>query len=265
MEKKRILIIDDDEQIRKLLHKILIGAGYEVYVAADGKKGVQLFHEKPVDLVITDMIMPEKMGVEVILELKEKFPGIKVIAISGGGDFGPELELDMAGTLEVHTIEKPFSPNDILEAVDRLTAEDQTQSMVNQQQVIQSKEETLRVEREFIDQEINRSKSLGCSFGVLALQVGQSVPRGLSKLLPGKTISCHPFEKDFLQIDDSIAKTRYRKYYVVLSQTDENGVRSTKEKIIELAKAHKWGDVAVNAAVYPKDGDTSYKLLDKIS
>jgi len=145
MDKKRILIIDDSEHIRNLLNKILQEAGYEVLLAADGKEGLRLFYEKPVDLVITDMLMPRKMGIEVILELKNKFPKIKIIAISGGGDFGPELELDMAKTLDAYTIAKPFSPKDILEAVDRLTAEDQTKSPVNEQPALPGCEETLKV------------------------------------------------------------------------------------------------------------------------
>ena len=123
---KNILIIDDDDQIHDLLNKILKRAGYEVFAASDGSKGLQLFYERPVDLVITDMVMPEKMGIDVILELRQKFPKMRVIAISGGGAFGAEIELDMAKTLDAYTIQKPFSAKDILEAVAKLTTEDQT-------------------------------------------------------------------------------------------------------------------------------------------
>ena len=179
--KKNILIIDDSEQLRKLLYRLLKGAGYEVFVASDGSEGLQLFHEKPVDLVITDMIMPGKMGIEVILELKEKFPEMKVIAISGGGDFGAELELDIARTLEAYTIEKPFSPKEILEVVNKLTTVEQTIPKESEQKDLPKNEKTLKIEREFIDKEINRSKRFGFKFNLLAVLISESVPRGISK------------------------------------------------------------------------------------
>lgn len=64
---------------------MLENVGYEIVVAADGKKGIKAFQEKPLDLVITDIFMPEKEGLETIRELKRDFPDVKIIAISGGG------------------------------------------------------------------------------------------------------------------------------------------------------------------------------------
>ena len=129
MIKKSILVIDDSEEIRKLLYELLKRAGYEVFMASDGNEGLRLFREKPVDLVITDMVMPGKMGIDVILELTREFPKVKIIAISAGGDFGPELELDMAKAYEAVTITKPFSSEEILKAVSKLLRSgDQTES-----------------------------------------------------------------------------------------------------------------------------------------
>ena len=117
---KQILIIDDSEIDRMVLEEILKEAGYEVFTASDGKEGVDLFHKNPVDLVITDMVMPGKMGIDVILELIEKHPEQKIIAMSAGSDFGPEIELSMARGFVEYTITKPFDPETILEIVTEL-------------------------------------------------------------------------------------------------------------------------------------------------
>jgi DNA-binding NtrC family response regulator len=120
---KRILVIDDSKIYRKILEEILIQAGYEVILASDGKEGLERFYKDPTDLVITDMVMPEKMGIDVIVELKETYPDLKIIAVSAGGDFGPEIELDMARELKAHTIQKPFDPDRVLQMVAKLLSE----------------------------------------------------------------------------------------------------------------------------------------------
>ncbi len=86
MENKRILVIDDDDFVRTVVCKGLRTRGYRVLEAANGELGMSLIErgENP-DLVITDIVMPEKDGLETILELRKKCPGIKVIAISGAG------------------------------------------------------------------------------------------------------------------------------------------------------------------------------------
>jgi len=67
--------------------------------------------------------MPEKMGIEMIMELRENHPDLKIIAMSAGGDFGPEIELDMAGAFGGYTITKPFDPGAVLKNVNELLAD----------------------------------------------------------------------------------------------------------------------------------------------
>jgi len=86
----RILVIDDDIQILEMLGQTLEREGYEVVDALDGKEGMRLYREAPTDLVITDIVMPEKEGVETIMELKRDFPDVKIIAMSGGGQINSE-------------------------------------------------------------------------------------------------------------------------------------------------------------------------------
>jgi len=117
---KRILIIDDSEIDRMILEEILVQGGYKVTQASDGKEGMEIFRAQTFDLVITDMIMPEKLGIEVLLEMNEDFPEAKVIAISAGDEYGLELDLDMARQIDVPTISKPFQPEEILDAVKKL-------------------------------------------------------------------------------------------------------------------------------------------------
>jgi DNA-binding response OmpR family regulator len=90
------LVIEDDDRLRTTLRKMLERSGYEVVVASNGKEGIKHFREAPCDLVITDLIMPEKEGLETIRELKEEVPDIKVIAISGGGREGFDDSLRLA-------------------------------------------------------------------------------------------------------------------------------------------------------------------------
>lgn len=117
----RVLIIEDDNEVREFLQSLLERAGYETVTAVNGKEGVELFRTAVVDLVITDIIMPEKDGIETLMDMKRTNPGLKVIAISGGGRAEPENYLHSARLLGAdHTIKKPFTNEDILEAVGTL-------------------------------------------------------------------------------------------------------------------------------------------------
>ncbi len=120
----KILIIDDDVQIRKLLQNLLDRAGYEVAVAADGKEGLDAYRRAPADLIITDLIMPEKEGIEMILELRQESPVVKIIAISGGARIAPENYLRMAESLGAsRTFSKPVDRKALLAAIEELLAE----------------------------------------------------------------------------------------------------------------------------------------------
>ena len=111
-----ILIIDDEEPIRALLRTTLEAAGYEVTEAPNGRIGLELYRRRPTDLVITDILMPEMNGLDLILELTRAFLNDKVIAISGASD--TENTLDAAKLLGVrHTLHKPFSMNALLKTV----------------------------------------------------------------------------------------------------------------------------------------------------
>lgn len=120
----RILVIEDEDQMRKLLRQVLEDAGYEVEEASDGLEGIGLYRENPADLIITDMIMPKKEGMEIILDLKLEFPEVKIIAISGGGRVGPEPYLQVAeGFGAERVFMKPFDIKALLEAVKEIIGE----------------------------------------------------------------------------------------------------------------------------------------------
>jgi two-component system response regulator (stage 0 sporulation protein F) len=111
-----ILIIDDEEGIRALLRTMLELAGYEVIEAANGRQGLELYRLRPTDLIITDILMPELNGLDMILELTRQFLHAKVIAISGEG--GEDNVLDVAKLLGARrTFHKPFSMPKLLDAV----------------------------------------------------------------------------------------------------------------------------------------------------
>lgn len=115
----RILIIDDDDGIRRLIRRILEKAGYEVFEAPNGKVGFELYELERPDLIITDMIMPEMDGAETILSIRSDRLDAKIIAISGGSEFARTSTClrvsELAGALR--TLRKPFTQRDMLEAV----------------------------------------------------------------------------------------------------------------------------------------------------
>lgn len=114
----RVLIVDDDEQIRALLQEVMAWAGFDVAVAENGRVAMRLQGQQPADLVITDLIMPEQEGLETITSLKKSYKGIKIIAISGGGRIGPEAYLPAALELGADRIfSKPFDVQEIVAAV----------------------------------------------------------------------------------------------------------------------------------------------------
>jgi DNA-binding response OmpR family regulator len=115
----RILIIEDDPQIRSVICYILEREGYEVDEADDGQAGIRLYRENPADLIITDIILPNLPGSSVISRLWYEFPELKVIAISGGGvAYGPSEYLNFARELGARRIlPKPFKRDELLAAV----------------------------------------------------------------------------------------------------------------------------------------------------
>ncbi|MCZ6677490.1 MAG: response regulator [Candidatus Poribacteria bacterium] len=114
----RILVIDDDDQVRGMLRQMLERAGYEVIEAPDGEEGMRLYREAPSDLVIMDLIMPEKEGIESIAVLRRDFPDVKIIAISGDGHIGPDDYLHVAEMLGARrTFAKPLDWKAVLQSV----------------------------------------------------------------------------------------------------------------------------------------------------
>ncbi len=119
--KGRILVVDDDPGFREMLQCMLSDDGFEVELATNGLEALSKYRANPTDLVVTDIIMPEKEGIETIIELKRDYPGIKIIAISGGGSIGPKEYLDTVRLLGVkHTFFKPFEVSDLIVAVKKL-------------------------------------------------------------------------------------------------------------------------------------------------
>src|SRR4051812_23835027 len=82
---QRIMVVDDDPGIRRSLDSLLSRAGYQVIQAGDGSEAIRLWREHAADLVITDLHMPKKDGIQTIMELLTHTPGIPIIAMSGGG------------------------------------------------------------------------------------------------------------------------------------------------------------------------------------
>jgi CheY-like chemotaxis protein len=120
----RILIVEDDEEIRSVLGEILRSEGHETTLASNGKEGLRIFKEAGADVIITDIIMPDKEGLETIMELREKHPDVKIVAISGGGMSDAESYLKLAEKMGAScTLSKPFQREELLQVVNNLLAD----------------------------------------------------------------------------------------------------------------------------------------------
>ena len=120
----RILIIDDEPQIRSMLTLMLEREGYEIVEAADGVAGIKIYRQNPADLIITDLIMPNKDGIGMIIDLKKEFPDVKIIAMSGGGLNKPDGYLKGAKKLGAAcTLTKPIDREEMLKAVREILKE----------------------------------------------------------------------------------------------------------------------------------------------
>ncbi len=106
----QVLVIDD-EAVRQTIALLLEDAGIEVVQAADGKEGLRAFQRARPDLIVTDIIMPEKEGIQTIIDIRKQDPKLPIIAISGGGRIGNTDFLQIAARLGASTtLPKPFDP-----------------------------------------------------------------------------------------------------------------------------------------------------------
>lgn len=115
-----VLVIDDNQDVRDLIQFILEGAGYSVELAPDGAAGLRSQRARPADVVITDIFMPNQDGLETIARLREEYPAVRVVAMSGGGGSGIKGGgcLSTAREVGAHAVlPKPFDLDQLLRAV----------------------------------------------------------------------------------------------------------------------------------------------------
>ena len=113
-----ILVVDDELLIRQMLKRMLEMEGYEVTTASNGNMAINLVREKHVDLVITDVLMSEADGLELLMKMKKQTCGIKIIAISGGGRIGSQDCLKMARRIGAQRVfPKPVAREEMLKAI----------------------------------------------------------------------------------------------------------------------------------------------------
>jgi DNA-binding response OmpR family regulator len=120
---KRILVVDDNEDLRSTIQALLRADGFDVAVAGNGQAALELHQSRPADVVITDLFMPDKDGIETIVELKKLSPQLKIVAISGwtstqGSDY-LRVAREIGATV---TLQKPFDPQELSRVVRQLAA-----------------------------------------------------------------------------------------------------------------------------------------------
>ncbi len=116
---RRLLVVDDNEDMRQTMKRLLERLGYEVEIASNGAKALELQRKVAADVLITDIVMPDTDGLETINQFKAAFPHVKIIAMSGGG--ASIREADYLSTASVAgadaVLRKPFSKENLLEAL----------------------------------------------------------------------------------------------------------------------------------------------------
>jgi CheY-like chemotaxis protein len=121
----KLLVVDDDDAVRMMLKKMLETESYDVLTAENGVQALIYIRKQLPDVVILDIIMPEKEGFETIVELRHDYPNLKIVAISGGRSIGASSYLKLAKTLGAHfTIEKPIRMEELKAAVQQLLSTD---------------------------------------------------------------------------------------------------------------------------------------------
>lgn len=118
--KQRILFIDDDASVLQGLRRTLrlMPQEWDIAFAENGHQALELLEDIPFNVIVTDVLMPEKDGLETIVALRQAFPTVKIIAMSGGGRKGNLCFLDIAKSLGAsHTLHKPFSSHELFAAI----------------------------------------------------------------------------------------------------------------------------------------------------
>lgn len=121
VEPYKILVVDDDREIRDLMKHALGLAGYDVLTAADGLEANTALANTRIDAIITDLIMPEKDGMQLIGELRKTHPELRVVAMTGGGHIPTEQYFKVARAFGAHALlSKPFTHSELIETMAKL-------------------------------------------------------------------------------------------------------------------------------------------------
>jgi len=116
-----VLVADDEPGVRQVLAQAIADAGGRAFAAANGVEAIAILEQTRLDVAVVDMFMPHKDGVETIMEARRRWPGLKLVAISGGGQFGIQDTLELADLLGADlTLCKPFSAANLIARIARL-------------------------------------------------------------------------------------------------------------------------------------------------
>lgn len=119
---KTVLVVDDDPTIRSICRQMLENADFAVAEATNGQEAIEQYRAAKADVILMDIIMPEKDGIDAILELRSLFPHVKIVAMSGGGAVPAGKYLSITQSLGVHgMLKKPFHAEDLVKAIRSIT------------------------------------------------------------------------------------------------------------------------------------------------
>jgi CheY-like chemotaxis protein len=119
----RLLIVDDEPSIRRIIQLMLKNSGHELFTASNGREAMQILNKEPIDLILLDVVMPEQGGLETIMQIRNGYPDVKLIIISGKVPVDNDAFRNLIEQYGVARVfDKPFEKEDIMQAIDELLA-----------------------------------------------------------------------------------------------------------------------------------------------
>ncbi|MFZ0449624.1 MAG: diguanylate cyclase [Desulfatiglandaceae bacterium] len=247
--KEKILVIDDEPEIRELLSEILQGEGFEVFGAADGVEGLELFHDIKPDLVITDVKMPRKDGLAVLKEVKEAKSDIDVIILTGHSDEATAIECLQSGAYDyllkpvedievlliavnraIHKRNLELKNKDLLRQLEEMAIRDPLTGLYNFRQLHVS-----------LDQEMTRSQRYGHSFCVFIVDVDhfKAVNDNYGHLFGDHVLKkLGEIMQRALRNTDRLFRYGGEEFFVLMPETSQEEASTVADRIMDAIRTH---------------------------
>ncbi|EJE4182561.1 TPA: diguanylate cyclase [Vibrio parahaemolyticus] len=277
---ERILLVDDESEIREILADQLEDEGYDVVQAEDGEVGFKIFMSEDIDLVVTDVRMPNKNGIELLKDIKQSGQDVDVIILTGQSDELTAIDCLRAGAYDY--LLKPIEDLEIMvtsvsRALEKRSLTKKNKELMRQLEELAVRDPltglyNMRPFYQFVDSEIERSRDESHQFGVLFIDIdhfkkindsyghifGDQVLKIFAKLLKS-------------ELKETAKLFRYggEEFVAMLSETDSDTMLSIAKRLLEVVREYEFEfdgqkakiTISIGGAIYPSDAMEQKKLI----